>query len=513
MRAAFLRFRLDTFAAIVLVFLCALLLLSLQNPTSLDDGLRHFAMATLLREHGLFAVPGWSTFFYEGYMHTTPVDPWFLSDVLLIPFTYLPIAKGLQLFIVCDVAVLFTAFLLILRSLRLSARDSTIFLMLLVFGDTQFMGRFLLGRPYSLMTAMALFIIWSILQRRWILLSIVLVLSVLLSQLFVFPLFFCACALLAFLLAKHYGDALKLSAATIIGTICGFLLHPHPLFYLQYLLTAFLKIPSLKSIGLSREMHSGIFDGSFLSMLAVTATIILFAIRLHRQKVLFRVQKDPNVLFLFFSTAVLIVMFLLWVRAIDFLWPLLLISTARIYSVDRTAPHDLLQTLLPQHPQTTKILLWCCILACIVEVSVLPYLFVRDDASHTLAPYHTLSVLPTGSKVLNLDWDKFFVYVAARPDLTYASGIDRSFTYLTDPSISDAIYGLEQATENGKTIPDLQKTINTILSVYRSDYLIVSYAKFGPVIHVLQKNPAFGLLSDNGVIAIYAVPDWYRPLP
>jgi hypothetical protein len=43
--------------------------------------------------------------------------------------------------------------------------------------------------------------------------------------------------------------------------------------------------------------------------------------------------------------------------------------------------------------------------------------------------------------------------------------------------------------------------------------LIVSYAKFGPVIHVLQKNPAFGLLSDNGVIAIYAVPDWYRPLP
>ncbi len=504
------RLSLDTLAALLLLLFCALLLLSLKNPTSMDDGLRHFAMAKQLRDVGIGQVPGWSQFFYEGYLHTHPVDPWFLSDVLLIPFTYFPIAKGLQLFVVCEVAALFAAFLLILRSFRLSARDSTVFLLLLVFGDTQFMGRFLLGRPYALMTAMALFVLYAIFERRWMLLTVLMLISVLLSQLFTFGLFICLCGIFAYAFTGHTRDALKAGTATVTGVLLGFLLHPQPLLYLEYLYAVFLKIPFLHFIGLSREMQSGIVDGASLSVLVALMMITLFNLRFYANDSLPNLKKEPHVLLLSLCTLAFTAAFAFWVRAIDMLWPLLVLTVARFYMMDRSAPRDLLKILLPRKMKVMAFLKWFAIGVCIAEVLLLPYVFTRDDSKHSFAPYAVLDSLPAHAKVLNLDWDAFFAYVARRPDLQYAAGIDRAFTYLTDPDISQSIYLLEQSA-GGKDTPDIQKTLNTILAAYPSDYLVVSHKKFPSVIQYLLNHPAYRLISDNGTIAVYAVPDWYRP--
>ncbi|MBI3332194.1 hypothetical protein HYZ99_04555, partial [Candidatus Peregrinibacteria bacterium] len=65
----------------------AAVLFSLENPTAHDDGLRHYVYAKTLWQEGIFTVPGWSRFLYEGTMSRLHADPWFLSDVLLIPLT------------------------------------------------------------------------------------------------------------------------------------------------------------------------------------------------------------------------------------------------------------------------------------------------------------------------------------------------------------------------------------------------------------------------------------------
>ncbi len=492
-------------ASALLLFVCiALVILSLQNPTALDDGLRHFAMAREMRTAGIFQVQGWSTFLYEGYFHGNPVDPWFLSDVLLIPFTYLPIAKGLQLFVLCEVACLFTAFLLVLRSLQVPQKASPIFFLLLVFGDTQFMGRFLFGRPYALMTAVSLFVLYALLERRWILLTCLLAVSVLLSQLFVFPLLFCLCALAVFLFQRLHKESLLLCGAIVGGIAMGFLLHPQTGIYLQYLFTVFFRIPFLQSIGLSREMQSGIYDNATLSLLVcVMAGILLIArlVQLHSIAWFFR-KTSVQVLTL---CAVFPVMgFLFWVRAIDLAWPVLLLWFASLFALDPTIPRSFYRTLLPKKTIMTQILLWAFTAGCIAEILVLPYIFIRDDETHSLKVYETLQMLPAHSRVLNLDWDHFFAYIAVRPDLLYAMGIDRAFTYIVDPEVSTIVYGLEKnryPTSN----EDILTNMNAVLLRYPSNYLVLSHRKFDAVIRVLQKNPKTKLLSDNGTIAIFSV--------
>lgn len=505
------RWSFDAIAALLLLLLFGLFLLSLKNPTSLDDGLRHFAMAVQMRERGIFAVPGWSIFFYEGYLHNHIVDPWFLSDVLLIPFTWLGLTRGLQLFVVCEIACLMTAFLLILRSLQLSVRERILFLLVLLFGDTQFMGRFLLGRPYALMTAMMLFVLWAILERRFFLLAVFLALSVLLSQLFVFGLFLCACALVAFLYTKKFKEAATLSISTVSGILAGILLHPKPVAYLQYLVTVFLKIPFLQSIGLSREMRSGITGTSCVGVLIVIGLGILHAKQVQKVRGTERLLSHTTLHILTVAAGVLSLAFIVWVRAIDVLWPILLLWVACLYALDRSSLRMLTHLVLPARPHVQKVLSYCLIIGCAAQILSIPVIFIRDDASHTLSSYAPLRILPTNARVLDLDWDQFFAYVALRPDLQYAAGIDRSFTYLTDPNVSNAIYALERGSAGRKPLPDSRQALSIILNAYPSDYLVLSHKKFAVVIEALQKDVSFEKIAENTEIAIYAVPDWYRP--
>ena len=107
--------------------------------------------------------------------------------------------------------------------------------------------------------------------------------------------------------------------------------------------------------------------------------------------------------------------------------------------------------------------------------------------------------------MLNLDWQMFFSYVAVRPDLQYAAGIDRSFTYLTDPSVSDDIHSLENVSKDHSVASDVQVKIDHILQSYPSDYLVASHAAFQPVIDLLKQNASLQMISDSPTIAIFKV--------
>jgi hypothetical protein len=493
----------DIQAAACVLLLYTFVLLSLKNPTSLDDGLRHFAMAAALKDAGLFEVSGWDTFFHGGYMHTTPVDPWFLYDVLLVPFTYFSVAKGLQLFIVAQIACLLASFLLVLRSLKIDAITRTIFLLVLVFGDVQFMGRFLLGRPYALMTSMLLLVLWSILERRWVWLSIFLTVSALLSQLFIFPLMLCFSALIAYAIVGSFRMASKIFTASVLGVFIGVFLHPYPIQYISYLATVFLRIPFLKSIGLSREMHAGITDASFLSVLIIIMLGLLLAVRLFKNKAISFPLSDARLLFVSIAIVPFFFAFIFWVRAIDVLWPIILVWLACLHSYDPSAPRELLRSLLPYTIRGNVVLLSTFRVLCIAMVLVVPFMLFRDDDSHDVSQFEVLDVIPSGSRVLNLDWQLFSVFAVLRPDLSYATGIDRSFTHLTNPEASEGIHALEDLSAEDIRIPESLELLDYISMQFPSDYLVLSHKKFNALIQVILKSGKFQPVVDSSTLAIF----------
>lgn len=495
--------RTDTVVALIVFLGLAALLLALKNPASLDDGLRHFAMARAMRMGSDVWSTGWSGFFSQGYLSTTNADPWFLANIVLIPFTYFSLSTGLHLYTIATLACLIALSVLLFRSFKLSPIASSIFLLVLVFGDAQFLGRFLIARPYSLMTVVALGVLYCLLQKRFILLGVLMTIAALLSQLFVFPLFLCGSALAAFLLTKKYREALRLSFATVIGTAAGLILHPNPWSYISYLFMAFLRIPFLKSIGLSREMQSGIFDVSAIGVsLLFAITVLLVVLHAQHKKSL---KTDALLLFAFVTSA-LFLLFLFWLRAIDLLWPILVMFVAFLYAQSADHVRAVIQRLRLSGAHSKAIFATVAV-ASVAQIAVIPLVFLRDDATHSVMPYESLSLIPAASRVLNMDWDRFSIYVSLRPDLRYATGIDRTFTYLTDPAVSDSIVTIENETKYGRLPDHWEKTLGAILASYPSDYLVMTHEKYRPLIDALNKPSPFNLqlMSDEGAVAVYRV--------
>lgn len=500
----------DILTGVLIVIGFALFILALRNPTSLDDGLRHFAMAEQLRDRGITNIDGWNIFFYQGYLSRVHVDPWFLSDVLMIPFTYFPLAMGLHLFVIAEFTLLVASFLLVLRHFSLRPAAASVFLMLLVFGDQQFMGRFLFGRPYALMTSMTLLVLWAVLERRWLWVAALMAMSVLLSQLFVFPLLVCACAFLVHFLSAKKHDAMSLLIAASAGAIAGFLLHPHAMEYASYFTTAFIRIPFLKSIGLSHEMNSGLLYLSFLSVVCLWAVISLLIVWARKQKTLHLFSAtQTDVTFLLLLCIVFSIAYLFWMRSIDLLWPLLVLLAAKLYAYDPTFIRQLPAMLLPTDRRIRMFLLLSCGVLVAAQVIATPYTFLRDDASHSLSQFSAMNVVQTGSRVLNLDWDYFFMYVALRPDLTYAAGIDRTFTYLTDPTVADTMRTLA-GTSSSHSEAAIRGDIRSLLTAYPSDVIVASKRSFPGVIAALRADPAFAILSASDSIVVFIVPNQYR---
>jgi len=491
----------DTIAAIFIVLFWGIVLLILKNPVSLDDGLRHFAMAHAMKEGAAVWATGWSSFFYEGYLHQTIVDPWFLSNVIMIPFTYFSLATGLHLLTLASVGALIAVALLILRSFKLSAVERCFFLLRLLFGVGTFFGSFLIARPYSLVTIASLGVLYCLLQRKYVVLVPLLIVSTLLSQLFVFPFFFCACAIAIQLFTKRYAQSLRLTLYSTVALIAGLLLHPHPRSYISYLFTAFARIPFLKSIGLSREMQSGILDISMIGIAILIAVGILLVVLLREQKKLLPWKNHFTVVLLSAISSCLFVAFFFWIRAIDLLWPFLILCIASIYAIDPAVTKNFFKKWkLSKNLKT--IFIAAIVVVSIGQISSMPLVFLRDDSKHSLVAYKAINDIPTGSRVLNMDWDHFSIYVALRPDLQYATGIDRSFTYLTDPSISETVFSIEESIKLGRLPQNWELSLQSILKAYPSDYIVLSHAKFGLLIDAIKQKP-FTLLADDGTIAIF----------
>lgn len=455
---------------------------------------------------------GWGTFLSQGILSRTPVDPWFLSDVLLIPLSLLPMTVALKFFAWFQLVLIVTAMLLLLRRTGLNEIERTVFLLLFLFAEPTFLGRILIARPFGLITAASLFLLWAVFERKWAVVAVMMAISVLLSQLFVFPLVFCIIAWLCAVFLNRR-DAAAISLATLSGLVAGFLLYPHLVAYLQYLLLVFLRIPFLKSAGLSIEMRTSFINESFLSVIIVVGFCILLSVLLRiREHVSWKRFQETGALPLMMLTILFSGVFLVWARAIDLLWPLLVILFATLLGeIDAASRAYAWTSLRIRWFKTFSVVRIGIFMLIALQMLTVPLVLIRENPRHSLEPYAALQAIPSGSRVLNFDWDLFSVLLAVRPDLHYATGIDPVFTHLTDPEVNAALQmlGAHAETMNEK---EIRSQLAIILSAYPADALVLSHSSFEPVIRVLKQEGEWKGVGESSEVAVFLSAEHYESL-
>lgn len=253
-----------TFAlALVIVILAPL-----RNPFVLDDGIRHFTLASLLVRDGLPSFSGWGDFFFAGYFAEFNSDPWFLFDVILMPLADLPLVFALKVFTVLSVAALLGAMWLLLRPLRLTAMQRSVLLLLFLLGENEFFIRLFLARPFNVITIIFILTIAAVLKKNWVAIFFLLCAATLFHYLFVFPLFVGIAGSIWLWITHEKHSAFRVFCAASLGVAAGLLLHPHTWNYLHFIVRVFPAVPFLRDIGLGMELEPG-----FLKSFTVWPTV------------------------------------------------------------------------------------------------------------------------------------------------------------------------------------------------------------------------------------------------
>jgi hypothetical protein len=492
----FMRSQADWICAITAVLFFAVLLLIRDNPLTLDDGLRHMAMGKLMAERGMLNVNGWSEFFYEGYLSNLKTDPWFLSDVLYRMFASLPGLIAIKAFTLMSVCALAASGILVFRSLKLSPMWSAVFTALLLFGEQTFTMRMLIGRPFTLMTAVILFAIWAITDRRDLLIGVLMLFSVLLSQLFVFPLMIACIAIFSLFLRSERNRALLLTLYVFMGLVLGFCLHPQAGEYLLYLHDVFLKIPFLDSeASLSTEMQPGIWVFSLSILVILLASALLIACDIPSKTL--RSFHRTQVFFPFMCAVAFLVLYIFWIRAIDVLWPLSLVLFAslavRHWKEFLAAFHFFIRS---------KVIVTLFLGLCAFQVCAVPIWFYMNEDTKDLSAYAAIEDIEPGSRVLNMDWQRFAVYVFLRPDLTYATGIDPVFTYDTDPRVTRILLALRDDVFQKENAPAM---LRELMILYPSDYIVMTEVAYAKAADTLETMQGLEKISSSREIRVFRI--------
>ncbi len=490
-------------AVILSLCLVWLLLLQLENPVSLDDGLRHFAMARLMTEQGI-GTAEWSQFFSHGYFAHHSVDPWFLSNLAFIPLLSFGPVLALKLFALCSVFLLLISFLYACSVFRASPLVTAVGIGLLLFFDPSFFYRLLVARPYELVTPFAVIIIAAAISKRSFLIGIALTLCVLLSQIFIFPLLIALLAVAWRISLRDWREAGTLLFWISFGVLIGFWLHPDSLEYVLYMHDTFLRIPLLPGVRLGVEMQSGFVLGS--RVVVVLGILTLLHVVLLKEGMTYRKYLQSGLFFLAALTGLFTVLFFFWARSIDFLWPILILLLVLSLSVSPGIFSRTIAAMLPRKfCPSLRIRVFVLFLLLSSVFLAMAYTLTATDADRSLEVYaQALQNIPADSSMLTVDWHFFMPAVLVRPDLKYATGIDPSYTYLDNPRVLELLASL--GTPKFKSSPtesDLREWLQNILALYPSDYLVLFRSKHAAVIDQFEKS-GMKDLSRSAEVAVFA---------
>ncbi len=483
--------------AIGSIFLLFLIILPATSIPSIDDGIRHYTIAKLMGEHGIRWFHGWGDFFFAGYFTKWNSDPWFLSDILLIPLAKLPLLTYYKTLSIINASLLVSILLLFLRSLRIPSMQGTWIVLLFLFGEYSFIQRLFLARPFALLTCTFLLSIWCVLYRRWLVLFCILMIATLLSHLFVFSL---AASILGSLWLWTIGErknAAFISLAAMMGVATGLFLHPQTIAYSHYLLNVFFRIPFLKDIGLGNELYTGLNMGTSVVQLLFGLLTLLICLGISSKKLTAQKCHTTGLTYTGTLGIGLFGCFLFWTRAIDFAWPVLVIIYAQILSALPSLP-ELVRKHAAEMRISMKMIKISFSLILIATIARFSYPFLWKHAPSPFAYYQSLNVIPSGAKVINTDWDFFPMYFYLRPDLLFVQGMDPAFTYLDNKEAFALFAKLYNESEQSEdSLPDASEWLRTIRTHYDGEYLVVLRYYHESFVEHLKELPELTQMDTN----------------
>ena len=412
-------------SAFIILIIFALVLFGTKNPISLDDALRHFVFAEEVRVHGITQT-SWSNFLFSGYFTTHHVDPWFLADLSYLPFTLFPDRiLGLKAATFVSLCLLFASVLLFVRRYKPSPLISALILFLFFLGCETFSFRLLLGRPFVLVTALMLFTLYSILEKRFLLLTFLLAFSTLFSHLFIFPLGVSFLGALSwFIVRKMPREAMLTALSALSGVILGILLHPQSLGYLAWMRDILFVIPFSKELDLGNEVYSGMGLGDMSVFLLLAVLSVLSFLPSLRGEFHAVLERRPELPLFLALTIFFFCVFLLWSRAIDLFWPMAVLTLLALLTASPGIEEES-HTYLKRKKTRFKLTLLHLLCTIIFVTSTTMILrVVTSDRGRALTHFEAVNQIPEGAKVFDVDWQYFPVYLFLRSDLLYARGVD-----------------------------------------------------------------------------------------
>jgi len=493
--------------AIGCVALFGLLVLPFQNPTSLDDGIRHFTMAGLMAKNGIHAYQGWGDFFFTGYFTQVNFDPWYLTHVLLIPFAAFPLMTSIKLYIVLSVGLLVASFLTVLRPFKISPVTTSVLILLLFFGERLFLNRIFLARPFAIITSICLLSLHAILQRKWLLAFGLTAFATLFSHLFIFPMGILLSGACWIWSTGDRKNAYLIFLATICGVLSGILLHPESMSYAQYLFTVFLKPAFNKDLGVGAELYSGFGKGSYIMepVLGVIILILMYQILVLKKS--FKDLNNTGITFTFVLSCILLCFFYKWGRSIDFLWPMLLIAFGQaLHMYQTTTSTAFRKQISKDFSKSARVVFYILTILLPFNVFRVTIPLYNINPKNDLAAYSDLSVIPTGSHVLNTDWWAFPIYFTVRPDLLYSSGMDPTFNYEFDPE-GQRLLGVLKSDmiETENSVVDPARWLRNIRSRYDAQYIVFDAKWHTHFIEEFTNVPGVEKLSSSGAIGLFQI--------
>lgn len=300
-------------ASVFFIVFFSFILFSSSEPYGLDAGLRHSVTAQQSLTSDL---------------HTS-----LFPDLVNEPLVGLTPITVLKLTTLWQMCLFIWAFHLILRRLHVGSQLQAVFIGILLLGSELFTIRLLLGGPSVLSTAVFFFSLWAIIQRRYIVLAGLTAISVLLSHMFVFILVLCAVSALWSVWCEHgrLRSAFRILASTLVGVSLGVILHPQDQIYKSYIFEVFMVSP-FSNLGIGKEFASGLLhaEPSIFFFLGLVPVLVVLVGRQLGQKYLF--SHRATFVLLLTLTAVFLGSYLAWQQILDYLWPLLLLTSAALLS-------------------------------------------------------------------------------------------------------------------------------------------------------------------------------------
>lgn len=519
----------------------------LPNPFALDDGIRHVVMAKQMVEKGQFGSLTWDTWFSHGILHVIKADPWYLYHLLLTPLAGLSVPLAIDIIAIASLIFLVLAFIFFLSQLQIPKNHILLWTGILLYFEPAFTIRLFLSRPFVPVTAMTLLAMTFVMRRNSVAVFLSCCISVLLSQLFVFPVFF---SLLGgvFLMKYDKKSGAGVMTSSLIGMTVGLLLHPQTLEYIRYMVNVFMMIPFTKDVYAGMEMGSPL-----TRMLPTMETFVLFALLITftfvRHKKIKRADlTDFNKVYAFGMTAFSLGLFIFWQRAIDFAWPLSVASFAIVTATRKdvicSALHKWSEAMTKRTAGFAMLILillnsmysrlndfsWPFMLFCIcvflspdifngprkhtplkVAVGLVTFFTVAmtmlvslpQNKTHAAQAFSLLESIPADSVVFNPDWGRFSAFVWVRPDLKYVTGIDPAFTYLNSKEEYEVIKSLwDIQAESGAAEREWSQWIESVIETFNPDFMVLRTDRHKEMLRVLRQHPGIKGAKSDSVITV-----------